>query len=664
MERHTIDVVTKLRNYNQNTENNMLKSLYTGRTVFDIIGKGRNETAHSAFLSWLLSGTDIPGTSSDNTLIGLLDIVMRRIDEQNNDMKDMDSIRSISNALLSRTIKLTNIKSQTEKSVLSVASKEMKETVAAGEIKKGKKDSVDIYITCDISGVSNIQRLEFFIENKIGSKEGGPKDNASSDYDRLSQTNRYYQACYKKKQEGLGLCQFFIYLSAYDSYTLKNERPCESDKYVCINYQDIYDDILSPLLESEKLADREEALIKEYVRVLSIPMEFKCNDIADGSSNYIAGNINKSIILAYSKKERDLLKSYWENNQLLIIAALMAYEDSNCDNRQHDWARLMDNNGTLYTKSEYIQELFNLYRYSWLNDEDFKIEELAKTFRLDFNKKLGSSAEICEDGKINIYKPNLLRKRFENYMDADDMAMTDEHLIRKIYEQESQNYSPINAFNSRAKEGISGCRDIIDEKGLVKKSNSNVDDILHNCSKINIAPCVRIIDYPKEYQQVLVDFWTVNKSLIMASVRVMSDSDQLSESFKKGIKQTYDDIAKPKWKRYNISINNGTLQESGNALFALGVFKWYIQTLIWSGSGPAAYKKANSTLMNICNTNQDIIQNKRGEKGDWIEISKPDWAHGESTSYYFNKGNYNQLFDKLHYYLKNNQDGYSIDEIS
>jgi hypothetical protein len=201
MERHTIDVVTKLRNYNQNTENNMLKSLYAGRTVFDIIGKGRNETAHSAFLSWLLSGTDIPGTSSDNTLIGLLDIVMRRIDEQNNDMKDMDSIRSISNALLSRTIKLTNIKSQTEKSVLSVASKEMKETVAAGEIKKGKKDSVDIYITCDISGVSNIQRLEFFIENKIGSKEGGPKDNASSDYDRLSQTNRYYQACYKKTKK-------------------------------------------------------------------------------------------------------------------------------------------------------------------------------------------------------------------------------------------------------------------------------------------------------------------------------------------------------------------------------------------------------------------------------------------------------------------------------
>ena len=42
----------------------------------------------------------------------------------------------------------------------------------------------------------------------------------------------------------------------------------------------------------------------------------------------------------------------------------------------------------------------------------------------------------------------------------------------------------------------------------------------------------------------------------------------------------------------------------------------------------------------------------------WLEYCSEDIEYTNDTDYY------NQLFDKLHYYLKNNQDGYSIDEIS
>ena len=56
METKNIDIVKLLREYNQNPENKSLKALYSGRTIFDIIGKGRNETAHSAFFGMVIFG--------------------------------------------------------------------------------------------------------------------------------------------------------------------------------------------------------------------------------------------------------------------------------------------------------------------------------------------------------------------------------------------------------------------------------------------------------------------------------------------------------------------------------------------------------------------------------------------------------------------------------
>ena len=657
METKNIDIVKLLREYNQNPENKSLKALYSGRTIFDIIGKGRNETAHSAFLEWLFSGRDISGTSTENTLIGLLDAVMRRIDEQDRGWRQDDKIVAISNALLSRTLKITNIKSETEK------------PIPGDYCTKGKKDSIDIFISCDVRGIDKICRFEFIIENKIGSKEGGPKDEQSSiDYDKMWQTERYYKACSKDTDDTY---QFFIYLSAAtDTEIASRNKQCKSEYFICINYQDIYDDILSQLLESDTLTGKEEYLIKEYVKVLSIPMVFGKDDIADKDTE--SDSINKSIILATSKEERELLLKYWKNNQLLILIALQAYEDGDEDNEKvkHDWSRYIDDNGNLYTKVEYIQNKYDEYKKAW-QDNDFRKQELCRIYLKEFNNKFG----IQKKGKYLklIYsKGSLIIEVLNN--DRDEALNNALHtlgitsLSLSSQEKEAQILQEFNSFcakkgceesfNKKIKDRIKGCKDFIDN-GKVKNNSKFLKEICEECSKLTeLSPNVKILEYPKDgYQEVLSSFWDVNKSLIMASARVLSDSHELSETTNKGIKDVYDGLSRRDWTRYNVTWKGKTITTS-----ALGVFKFFVQSLLWSGTkGQPSINNVNKTLNNILNKD-NLLQSKKGSVGSWEEIKKPNWVQGSATSYFLNKGNYKSLFDNYLYPHLCDHEDYEIEK--
>lgn len=657
METKNIDIVKLLREYNQNPENKSLKALYSGRTIFDIIGKGRNETAHSAFLEWLFSGRDISGTSTENTLIGLLDAVMRRIDEQDRGWRQDDKIVAISNALLSRTLKITNIKSETEK------------PIPGDYCTKGKKDSIDIFISCDVRGIDKICRFEFIIENKIGSKEGGPKDEQSSiDYDKMWQTERYYKACSKDTDDTY---QFFIYLSAAtDTEIASRNKQCKSEYFICINYQDIYDDILSQLLESDTLTGKEEYLIKEYVKVLSIPMVFGKDDIADKDTE--SDSINKSIILATSKEERELLLKYWKNNQLLILIALQAYEDGDEDNEKvkHDWSRYIDDNGNLYTKVEYIQNKYDAYKKAW-QDNDFRKQELCRIYLEEFNNKFG----IQKKGKYLklIYsKGSLIIEVLNN--DRDEALNNALHtlgitsLSLSSQEKEAQILQEFNSFcakkgceesfNKKIKDRIKGCKDFIDN-GRVKNNSKFLKEICEECSKLTeLLPNVKILEYPKDgYQEVLSSFWDVNKSLIMASARVLSDSHELSETTNKGIKDVYDGLSRRDWTRYNVTWKGKTITTS-----ALGVFKFFVQSLLWPGTkGQPSINNVNKTLNNILNKD-NLLQSKKGSVGSWEEIKKPNWVQGSATSYFLNKGNYKSLFDNYLYPHLCDHEDYEIEK--
>lgn len=665
MKSTNIDIIELLRAYNQNPDNKRLKALYSGRTVFDIIGKGRNETAHSAFLEWLLSGRDIGGTSTENTLIGLLDAVVRRIGEQNHNWRQDDRIVSISNALLSRTLKISNIKSETEKPIPE----------CYRDQKAGKNDSIDIYITCDVEGIGKIRKFEIFIENKIGSKEGGCKKSASDSYGKMSQTERYYKA-FSQYANDENQYQFFVYLSAATDLEIKSDdkRPCKSREFICINYQDIYDDILSQLLESDKLADKEAYLIKEYVRVLSIPMVFGKDDIADKNTER-DNSINKSIILATSKEEKELLLKYWKTNQILIFVALQACEDGEEDDEKvkHDWSRYIDDRGNLYTKVEYIQKIYETYNNAW-GDTKFKNNELYCTYLKEFNNKFGKRGKkgkyleliYSTEGSLNINtlvedSNEALNNALKTLgISSSSFSSEEDKKIQIIKEFNNlcNKKSCEETFNKKIKDRIKGCQDFI-EYGKVKNNSKFLEEICKECCKLTkLSPTIRALEYPKdEYQEVLASFWDVNKSLIMASARVLSDSNELSETTNKGIKDVYDGLSKRDWTRYNVTWKDKTITTS-----ALGVFKFFVQSLLWPGTkGQPSINNVNKTLKEILKKD-NLLQAKKGSVGCWEELKKPNWVQGSATSYFLNKGNYKNLFDNhLYPHLCDHED-YEIEK--
>lgn len=147
-----VDVEALLRDYNKNPENIKLRSLYNSTTIFDILGKGRNETAHSSFLNWMLTSDEMRVTNTQHPLIGLLDTLTRRISQQYGQVNAQQSeenpygnIAAISNALLARRLRLDNIKGGVEVPVSEITLDDgIRREV--NECSKTKKDSIDIYI--------------------------------------------------------------------------------------------------------------------------------------------------------------------------------------------------------------------------------------------------------------------------------------------------------------------------------------------------------------------------------------------------------------------------------------------------------------------------------------------------------------------------------------
>lgn len=617
-----VDIVTLLREYNKNLENQRLKALYNSVTVFDIIGKGRNETAHSSFLNWLLTANEVQGNNAENPLIGLLDCLVRRIykqyridSSQQSDSVPYSDIEPISNALLSRTLKIVNIEGQTEVPVTNIVTtpeknKEIENWYAIQKKKKnkGKRDSIDIRITCDVGGIDGITQFEFIIENKIGSKEGDKKNKStttvSDSYGSMMQTERYYYACNNGNQDGI--YQFFIYLSPASEDELKNhannkKRLCSSNKFICINYQDIYDDVISPLLESQQLPQREEHLIQEYVRVLSIPLVYKSGDSEDNDKS--SDDINTSIILATSKAERDLLIKYWNNNSILIIAALQAYERTENAKEHNCHILCIDDDNCIYTMEDTIEKYHNLFVQQSENDTQ------------RFNKIIRDFFKATKDSVKNTRYHDIVCK----------------------------------------------------ETKKIKSGNKKLKDCYNSICKgelfNDIACSLHQLSYSDKYNGVLCDFWEVNKFLIMASSRIMAENNMIYEDLAKAVKESYKGMNNRDFTKYDVSykIKDREICFSG---YSIAIYKWYAQTLIWhGGQGRLSIKDANNKFnyalgldhKEMLSDNPQYVNNT-----SWVRLERPNWCQkgdGESP-YYLNKGSYRKHFQKLLEYLEGN-DGQS-----
>ena len=290
--------------FNRNiSKNAKLLDYLSRKNVFGIIGKARNEGAHSRFVAELLSGSFFNGDSRESTLFHFLDILLYRAGRE---WKADEVNEHLRKAILTRSVQF-----ETKNALCELPVKEYQKKFGHNQNKTSEKDDrIDIYLRYSLSNpIAGRNTLEVFIENKVNSAE----------FD--SQTVRYYENCnnggFKRP------FQLFVYLTPQpvrdmDHYAGMDDklRP-DCSHYIHICYQDILDYLIEPLLSDCGLDAGQEVMLREYVSCLELPA------MPDADTPVPVKGLS---IKAISAEEKEMVQSFMEDaiNRRIIEKAIEA----------------------------------------------------------------------------------------------------------------------------------------------------------------------------------------------------------------------------------------------------------------------------------------------------------------------------------------------------
>lgn len=268
MERTYQTYLDKIIEFNSDKSLIALRERYNEPSFFEIISKQRSETTFSAFLSWLLQGNSTM-FGHNAPIMMLLDTLVRKCGEQKGAENLIDD--GLKKNIVTRKMKMMSLKVDTEKAICELAEMAMYngyfETSDMRKIVLGCQDRVDIYIEGDAVVNDEKKKLQIIIENKIDSKEGGAKVNKKFDldeYTNASQTKRYYIGSHWKND---GVYQIYVYLTPHSLSSSDNI----DEHFIRLSYQDILDDIITPLLNSSSLSNRSRFFLEEFSNELTFP---------------------------------------------------------------------------------------------------------------------------------------------------------------------------------------------------------------------------------------------------------------------------------------------------------------------------------------------------------------------------------------------------------
>lgn len=393
-----IDYASIMLQFNNDPDFIKLRDRYATKSFLEIMSTDRSETRHSSFLAWLLEGKDFPVKEQDHPIIHLLDILIRRREEQSTKELIPEKIK---NMVLSRNIKSIQIHEvSTEKPVNKVSN-------------IPSQDRLDIYIHCTIEPKKEKEKaeIEFIIENKVGSKENGAKEKTDfpkeySEYLTMTQTERYYYALNNNKAQNKNSQKIFIYLTPIsnddlsDFNNLGEDQKSKDENFININYQDILDNIIEPLLSAEDISTRIHTLLEEYVLSLSLPalMEYEKEN---------EQNIKGSIIMATRKVDiENITNIIKKNNYLLLIKNALKETISKSKKTNKTNAALLQSFGETYRKL--FTAILRVYIETG-NKQGDELDELQDLYyQLLGTPKDNTKFSIIYDNKEN--KNNIQRK--------------------------------------------------------------------------------------------------------------------------------------------------------------------------------------------------------------------------------------------------------------
>lgn len=319
-EKETFDFAKALSKHDKDDNYKKLTQIYSTRSFFDIIGKGRSETMHSAFIAWLLGTKELVSSTGElSPLRSFLDLLLSRCDQ----LQDSHQVQSdIMSALLSKSI--NHVQIETEKAL----------KIKEDDIPNGGKtttysttDKADVFITFEVGE----EKYLILIENKVGSVEEGPKkaqektqeSKVLKSYMSQTQTDRYYDILTKEDwknhsnpyKEYSSYKKIFVFLTPF--YDEKIEYPetgkevANNEHFININYQDLLDYCILPFTKSTYISDKNRFFLEEYIKCLSLST---VNE--KSTKNYI--------VMASTAEEKEELKKYYDENKSLILYAVCA----------------------------------------------------------------------------------------------------------------------------------------------------------------------------------------------------------------------------------------------------------------------------------------------------------------------------------------------------
>lgn len=404
-----INLEQTLIKFNQDPNFIELRERYSTRSFLEIMSVERSENRHSSFLAWLLGAQDFAVNAKDHPIVHLIDILIRRMREQNVNCPQLTRLK---NVILTRDIKdITILEVSTEKTV--------GEATFKPEVYGKIVDRLDIYIKVALSSLQGEELVfEIIIENKVGSTEGLPKKNEEKkwpeDYANKHQTERYYAACGSDNR-------IFVFLTPISTNELDNfnniqeiDKKSRDQHFININYQDLLDEVIEPLMANKNLSQRVRILLEEYVLSLSLPGQYADEDM----------KLKSAIIMAERKRDVDTIKKLFDDKseyKILIISAAKCLSNENeINNKIND----CDAAKKLETKSKREMKLREAICSSldFYVDENKRIEEVKQIFNL-----------LVSFGKT--YK-NLFIAFLKSYIENQDSNGADETLsvIKETYQ--------------------------------------------------------------------------------------------------------------------------------------------------------------------------------------------------------------------------------------
>ena len=327
------DYLKQIIAFNSDKDVIALREKFNKPSFFEIISKERSETTYSAFLKWLLQENSLDGETC-NPLSLLLDVLVRRSEEQKGQIITVLSDESLKRSIVTRNLNIKSVKVETEKLVSGLAEAILAKPYSTSyvsyigilsdddlrKIAAKSKDRIDLFVDCAVESESlSAKRLQIIIENKIDSVEGKKKPSevtGAKDYDDASQTKRYYLATKfstfdsGKAYDGRDTLQLYVYLTPQ----VPKSEVCTDNHFIQISYQDIVDCVLTPMLSSSSLSPRSRFFIEEFLNQLVFPS-------LEGTT------VHPSI--AVGKEDSKELTNVWKNNQPLLTHAAVVASEAN-----------------------------------------------------------------------------------------------------------------------------------------------------------------------------------------------------------------------------------------------------------------------------------------------------------------------------------------------